>query len=404
MVFPILGMNKTYHTMPRKKYTLFSQVLGIIDRNSFDQLVDQYDTDKHAKGLDSWTHLVSMLFMQFAHIDTLRDICNGLRSATGNLNHFGIDSAPSKSGLSYRNKHRTFELFRDFYFALLELLEPSLHERKKHASQLKQEVFIMDSSIIPLSLSLFDWAKFRTRKGAIKLHAVLNYGSTLPQYAVVGEGSEHDVKKAKGISFPCGSVLVADRAYVDFEWLNHLDSKQISFVTRLKSNADFRTVTSYRPVDGQEHILCDQDIDMMGPGTSEKYPDKLRIVRVYDKENENVLTLLTNNFNWTAETISQLYKARWSIEVFFKYLKQLFRVKSFVGTSANAVRIQMWCALMSILLFKYLKNKAEYPWHLSNLVNFLRMNLFNKINVWEWADNPFQKHNKPPPQLALFSP
>jgi hypothetical protein len=341
--------------------------------------------------------------MQFANLNTLRDICNGLRSATGDLNHFGVKAAPTKSALSYRNNHRTYELFRDYYFHLLDKFEPSLQKRKKYARQIKKKIFIIDSSIIPLSLSLFDWAHYRSKKGAIKIHAVLDYGSTLPQYAAIGEGKEHDIKAAKSISFPKDSVLVADRAYVDFEWLNKLDSKGVYFVTRLKSNISIDIIESYLTDDKKEHILSDQDIQLMGKGTKDKYPDKLRVVSVYDEEKEKELLLLTNNFNWTAENVSQLYKARWEIEVFFKYLKQLFKVKSFVGTSANAVRIQMWCALISILLLNYMKNKAKYPWHLSNLASFLRMNLFVKLELWNWLNDPIQKRYKSPPKLLLFT-
>lgn len=389
--------------MSRTKYTLFSQVLSTLSRGSFGKLVDKHETDKHEKGLDSWTHLVSMLFMQFANVNTLRDICNGLRSATGDLNHFGVEAAPKKSALSYRNKHRTFELFKDYYFHLLEKFEPSLQKRKQYARQIRRKIFIMDSSIIPLSLSLFNWAKYRSQKGAIKLHAVLEYGSTLPQYAAIGEGKEHDIKAAKSISFPEGSVLVADRAYVDFEWLHKLDSRGVYFVTRLKSNISIKVAESYLTNDKKDHILNDQDIQLMGKGTKDKYPDKLRIVSVYDEKKDKKLIVLTNNFNWTADNISQLYKARWSVEVFFKYLKQLFKVKAFVGTSPNAVRIQMWCALISILLFNYFKNKAKYPWHLSNLVSFLRISLFVKIDLWKWLNNPLQKRGKSPPEFSLFS-
>ena len=163
---------------------------------------------------------------------------------------------------------------------------------------------------------------------------------------------------------------------------------------------------SYLTNTSQDHILSDQDIALTGFYTSKNYPKHLRIVKVYDEVNDSELMLLTNNMNWTADTISQLYKARWDVEVFFKHLKQLFRVKSFVGTSPNAVRIQMWCSMIAILLLKYMKAKAKYPWHLSNLISFLRLNLFSKINLWNWLDKPFVKRSNSPPiagsQLSLF--
>lgn len=389
--------------MSQTKYTLFSQLLRTFHKINFKKLVKKYKTDKHSKGFDTWSHFVSMLFMQYANADSLRDICLGMQSATGNLNHMGVDKSPTKSNLSYRNKTRTYQVFAEVYYSLLEKLEPSLQRRKQYAKRIRRKMFIIDSSIVPLSLSLFDWAKYRTKKGAIKMHAVLDYDSTLPKYMVVGQGKDHDIKAAKTIGFPAGSVLVADRAYQDFEWLYNLDSKDVFFVTRLKSNVHIEIAEEYLTNDKNEHILSDQDIELLREETKEKYPDRLRIVKVYDEENDKELVLLTNHMSWTADTVSQIYKARWSIEVFFKHIKQLFKVKSFVGTSPNAVRIQLWCALINILLFKYLENTSKYPWHLSNLVTFIRITLFTKIDLWKWLDDPTQKHEKPPPGNSLFN-
>jgi len=382
--------------------SLFSQILKLIDRGIVKDIVKTHESDKHSKGITSWTHIVSMLFMHLANANSNRDISNGLRSATGNLSHLGVTRAPSKSSMSYINAHRNYEVFKDLYFALLKKLEPSLGRRKKYARRLKRQIFIMDASVIPLCLGLFDWAKFRTKKGAIKLHAVLNYDTGLPSYAVISEGKVHDSVAAKQTAFPESSVLVIDRAYVDFGWLNDLDSSGVFFVTRLKSNAKIEVLETFLTKDKDEHILSDEDIALTGFYTSQKYPQKLRIVRVYDAINDKTLILLTNNMSWTADTVSQLYKARWDVEVFFKQLKQLFKVKTFVGTSPNAVRIQMWTSLIAILLLNYLKRKAKYKWNLSNLVNFLRINLFVKINLWKWLNNPIIKHNKPPPQMTLF--
>ena len=255
-----------------------------------------------------------------------------------------------------------------------------------------------------MSLSLFDWAHFRTKKGAIKLHAVLDYDSGLPAYAVISEGKQHDSKAAQQVQFPAQSVLVVDRAYVDFDWLYNLDSNDVFFVTRLKSNVLINTVESFLTKDKDEHVLTDENIELTGFYTAKKYPKELRIVRVHDTENDQTLVLLTNNLSWTADTISQLYKARWDVEVFFKHLKQLFRVKSFVGTSANAVRIQMWTSMIAMLLLRYLKLKAKYPWHLSNLITFIRINLFVKIDLWIWLNEPIKTRNHDPPIINLFSP
>lgn len=390
--------------MPHSNISLLSQVLATIDRTRIKKVINLYATDKYSKGINTWTHLVSMLFMHLSGANSLRDISNGLRSATGNLNHLGVTKAPCKSSLSYINKNRTFEVFRDIYFALLDHLEPSLQRRRKYARKLRRQIFIMDASVIPLSLSLFDWAHFRTKKGAIKLHAVLDYDSGLPAYAVISEGKQHDSKAAQQVQFPAQSVLVVDRAYVDFDWLYNLDSNDVFFVTRLKSNVLINTVESFLTKDKDEHVLTDENIELTGFYTAKKYPKELRIVRVHDTENDQTLVLLTNNLSWTADTISQLYKARWDVEVFFKHLKQLFRVKSFVGTSANAVRIQMWTSMIAMLLLRYLKLKAKYPWHLSNLITFIRINLFVKIDLWIWLNEPIKTRNHDPPIINLFSP
>lgn len=388
--------------MSTVKISLFAQLLQLIDRNAFDKIVDKHNTDKHSKGFNTWSHFVSMLFMQLSGVSSLRDISNGLRSATGNLNHLGVNQAPSKSTISYQNKHRDYTVFMDVFYSLLDKFEPSLARRRKYGRRLKRKIFIMDSSIIPLSLSLFDWARFRTTKGALKLHAVLDYDTGLPSYACITDGKQHDVKVAKQTTFPRHSVLVVDRAYVDYDWLYNLDSSGVFFVTRLKSNADIEIVESFLTNEKHEHILSDQDIKLSGFYTSKKYPKKLRVVKVYDQENDQFLYLLTNQLFWTADTISQLYKARWDVEVFFKHLKQLFRVKSFVGTSSNAVRIQMWCSMIGMLLIRYLKNTAKYRWNLSNLISFLRMNTFVKIDLWIWVNDPFKKVRKTPTQNTLF--
>ena len=384
------------------KVSLFSQVVQLIDRTSFRSIVREHQSDKHSKGIDTWTQMIAMVFMQLSGANSLRDITNGLRSATGNLNHLGVRKAPSKSSMSYLNAHRSYEVFKDLYFSLLNKLEPSLRRRRQYAHRLKRQIFIMDASIIPLCLSLFDWAKFRTHKGAVKLHAVLDYDTGLPSYAVLTDGKQHEIKVAKQLTFPSESVLIMDRGYVDFEWLNNLDSSGVIFVTRLKKNADIEVAQSFLTNEAHDHILSDQDIRLLGFYPSKKYPKNLRIVKVYDAINDKIIILVTNQISWTADTISQLYKARWDIEVFFKHIKQLFRVKTFVGTSPNAVRIQMWCSMIAMMLIRFLQQKAKYKWNLSNLITFLRINLFVKIDLWQWVHEPIINLPNSPPPITLI--
>lgn len=389
--------------MPKTKVTLLSQLLQLVDRDLVNKLISKHKTNKHSKGIGSWSHLVSMIFLQLSGCSSLRDVCNGLRSTTGNFNHLGAGRAPGRSSLSYLNKHRKEDFFKELYFSLLEKLEPSLQRSRAHARQIKRKVFIMDASIIPLCLSLFDWARFQTKKGALKLHAVLDYDTGLPHYASLSDGKTSDIKAGRTFSFPSGSVVVVDRAYVDYAWLNNLDSNGVIFVTRIKQATPYDVTDDYNLKPKEKHIEVDWNITLTGNTARKKYPKKLRLVWVYDDKNDKMIAVLTNQMSWTASTIAQLYKARWDVEVFFKHMKQLFRIKSFVGTSENAVRIQMWTAMITILLLKYLKNKAEYEWGLSNLVSFVRLNLFVKINLWRWVNKPFlTETDLPPPQGRLF--
>lgn len=386
--------------MPEIKVNLFSQILNIIDRNMVNKLVRKHQSDKHSKGINTWTHLVSMLFCHLAKVSSLREISNGLRSATGNLNHLGVETAPCKSSLSYINQHRGWEVFRDMYFDLLEVLEPSLALRRQYASRLRRKIYLMDSTVVSLCLSVFDWAHFRTRKGGVKLHTVLDYDNCLPTFLHVTEARKHDSTVAKQVEFPKGAVVVMDRAYLDFDWLYVLDSIGVFFVTRLKSNVLYETLARYN--EGLAYHLKDEDISLLSPKGQRQYPKDLRVVKVYDADKQEEILLLTNNTSWTAQTISGLYKARWEIEIFFKHIKQVLKIKTFVGTSHNAVMVQVWTAMITILLLRYLLCKAKYDWSLSNLVGFLRINLMVKINLWQWLNQPFVRPEQPPPKWSLF--
>jgi hypothetical protein len=379
--------------------TLFSQIIQKIDRSIFRKLVKERQTDKGCKGFDSWTHLVSMLFCHFAKSTSVRDISNGLRSATGNLNHLGISTAPSKSSISYQNKRRDADLFKDLYYSLLQSLgQQAAYKRVK--LKIKVPVYLLDASLISLCLSAFDWATFRTKKGAVKLHTLLNYDGKLPVYVNITEGSVADNKGAYDIPLEKGSVIVADRYYNDFPMLNIWDSKGVFFVIRHKDNLKFETITERElPQNTAQQVLIDEEIELTNSISKEKYPKKLRRVALWDDVNQQTIELITNNFKWSAQTIGDLYKSRWEIEIFFRDIKQLLHIKTFIGTSKNAVMIQIWTALITILLLKVLKATAKYGWHLSNLVAFIRLNIFVKIDLQKWLDKPFEEPKKPPQNL-----
>lgn len=378
--------------------TLFSQIISKLDRSKFNKLVKAKQTDKHCKGYTSWTHLVSMLFCQFAKSQSVRDISNGLRSATGNLNHLGIDRAPSKSSISYQNKHRDHELFKEYYFQLLESL--GQHPKFKQVKfRIKSKIFLLDSTTISLCLSLFDWAKYKTAKGAVKMHTLLDFDGNLPAYVNITDGKTADNKGANDIPLLKGSVIVADRFYNDFPLLNVWDSKGVFFVIRHKENLQFETLKENDlPENRHQHVLKDEIICLKNEASKSKYPGKLRRVSVWDEENKQVIELITNQFNWSPNTIGELYKSRWQVEIFFRDIKQLLHIKSFIGTSENAVMIQIWTALITILILKALKAQSQFGWYLSNLVAFIRLNLFVKIDLQLWLDKPFQEHIEPPPK------
>ena len=375
--------------------TLFSQIISKLDRGIFNKLVKQKQTDKHQKGFTSWTHLVSMLFCQFAKSQSVRDISNGLRSATGNLNHMGIDKAPSKSTISYQNKRRDWELFREYYYSLLGSLGQQAHLRRAKF-KIKSKIFLLDSTTVSLCLSLFDWAKYKTAKGAIKMHTLLDYDGNLPAYVNITNGKTADNKGAYDIPLLKRSVIVADRFYNDFSLLNVWDTNGVFFVVRHKENIKYTAIKENElPENRHGHILIDEIIALTGTKSKQKYPNRLRRIAIYDPINKQQIELITNQMSWTANTISELYRARWEVEIFFREIKQLLHIKSFIGTSENAV-IQIWTALITILVLKALKAMAKHNWYLSNLVAFIRLNLFVKVDLQKWLDHPFQEH--PPPK------
>lgn len=376
--------------------TLFSQIISKLDKSKFKKLVKSHHSDKHQKGFDSWSHLVSMLFCQFAKSQSVRDISNGLRSATGNLNHMGMLKAPSKSTVSYQNKNRSWELFRDYYYILLESLGQQAH--MKHTKfRIKSKIFLLDATTISLCLSLFDWARYKTKKGAVKMHTLLDYDGHLPAYVNITDGKTADNKGAYDVPLLKRSVIVADRFYNDFALLNVWDSNEVYFVVRHKGSIKFRTIKELElPEDRHQHLLKDEIIELTGAKTKEKYPKKLRRVALWDDVNSQTIEVITNQMSWTANTITELYRARWEVEMFFRDIKQQLHIKSFIGTSQNAVMIQIWTALITILILKALKTQAKHAWYLSNLVAFIRLNLFVKVDLHKWLDNPFAKEQPPP--------
>jgi len=365
--------------------SIFSQVLQLFPRMEFQRFVKETKAERHGRGFTCWGQFVAMLFCQLGRAHSLREITNGLRSCEGKLKHLGI-TAPNRSTLSYANEHRSWELYQKVFFSLLEKCRHQVNGKKKF--KFKNKLVSLDSTTIDLCLSMYDWAKFRRTKGAIKLHLVLDHDGYLPSFAVITDGLCHDVKVAYTLKFDSGTIVVDDRGYNDYHLFAKWTEEGVFFVTRQKGNATYTVIESR---EGYVHpVLKDEIILLTGPGAAEKCPFPIRRIEFYNAEKEQIMVFLTNNMSLDALTVADVYKDRWQIELFFKALKQNLKIKTFVGTTANAVKIQIWTALIAMLILRYCQIKASFRWSLSNLVAILRMNLFTHRDLWRWLNEPYE--------------
>jgi hypothetical protein len=366
--------------------SIFSQLLQLFPRVEFQHLVMITKAERYAKGFTCWGQFVAMLFCQLGRAHSLREISGGLRSCEGKLKHLGI-TAPSHSSLAYANQHRPWELYQQVFLQLFERCRVQVVGKRRF--RFKNKLISMDSTTIDLCLEIFDWARFRRTKGAIKLHLLLDHDGYLPSFAIITEGNVSDVKVARQFHFDPGTIVVDDRGYNDYALFGRWTAQGVYFVTRMKDNALYEVVGEGE-VPQNRHVLKDEMIELRGTKAIEKCPYPLRRIEVYDPKTEEVLVFLTNNLNLGATTIAAIYKERWRIETFFKALKQNLKIKTFVGTSANAVKIQIWTALIAMLILRFLQLRSQFNWSLSNLVALLRMNLFTHRDLWAWLNKPFE--------------
>jgi len=380
--------------------SLFSQILHIIPSSVFANATRETKSERHSKGFHCWNQCVAMLFCQFAQAKSLREISDGLAVACGKLNHLGIRNAPAKSTLAYANAQRPWQLYASIFYSLLAMCQSESHG-KKAKFRFKNKLFSLDASTIDLCLSLFEWATFRQTKGAVKLHLLLDHDGYLPVYAVITEGNVHEVNIAREITLPKGSIVAVDRGYNDYSLYQRWTAQGVYFVTRCKSNAAYEVVED-RELPAKRNIRSDQIIRFTGTEAKKHFPGTLRRVVVWDTTNEREIVLLTNHHTFGATTIGAIYRDRWEIELFFKVLKQHLKIKTFVGTSANALKTQIWTALIAILLIRYLQFRSKCGWALCRMVALLRLNLFTYRNLWDWLDNPFGvPPEQPPYQVEL---
>ena len=385
--------------------SLFSQILKFIPRTDFESQVRKLNAERHARGVSCWQQFVSMIFCQLGRAHSLREIEQGLRTCEGKLSHLGIE-ALSRSSLSYANQRRPWQLYREVFHLLLERVQGqlALSGSKRKKFRFKNKLVSLDSSVIDLCLSMYDWAKFRTTKGAIKLHLLLDHDGYLPSFCMITTGKVHDVTVARTLKFQPGTIVVDDRGYNDYELFGGWTDQGVYFVTRLKDNAVYRVVKNL-PIAQNKVALVkkDQIIRLSGVNTKHRCTAPLRLVSFYDEEQQRTFQFLTNSFALAATTIAAIYKDRWAVELFFKALKQNLKIKTFVGTTPNAVKIQVWTALITMLMLRFMQLKSKWTWSLSNLVALLRMNLFTHRDLWSWLDNPLGVPPDPgaPQQAAL---
>ncbi len=375
--------------MSLRKASLFSQLLQHFPRTEFQRFVREHQAEKGAKGFKCWTQFVAMMFCHMAHADSLRDICNGLASCVGKLRHLGILRRPNKSTLSYANEHRPAAMYEDLFYATTGRFrsQGALGKRKKKF-RFKNPLYSLDSTTISLCLTLFPWASFRRAKGGVKLHVQLDHDSYMPEYVLIKEARRHDRIGARALRLKPGSIIAMDMAYNDFKLFAQWTEDEVYFVTRMKSNTEY-DVVERRRVPLHRNIVSDEIIRLSGIAGEKKCPRLLRRVVVWDEENLREIVLLTNHLKFGSSTIAAIYKDRWEIELFFKALKQNMKVRSFVGTSENALRIQIWTALIVLVLLKWLKHLAHATWSFSNLASMVRINLFTYRDLREWLSEPF---------------
>mgnify|MGYP000122182770 CR=1 FL=1 len=368
----------------KKCNTILSQLLDFFPRYEFKKLVKKHKTEKHARGVTSWDHFVALMFCQLAGQDSLRSIEAGMATQVSRLYHSGTKPV-NRSSLSYANARRSSALFEDIFYWMLSKCGDVA---PKHKFRFKNPLYSLDATMIELCLSMFDWADYQKQKGAIKLHVKLNHAGYLPSFVVVTTGKEYETHIAPSIPLETGDVVTFDRGYLDFNYLKNLDNKGIYYVTRLRKDSAYKVVGRNEHIG--KNILSDHRIKLTDRATSKKYHDEIRKIRVKDPETGKIIVLITNNFKWAASTIAAIYKDRWQIELFFKAIKQQLKIKSFIGTSLNALLSQIWTALITYLLLSYIKFKAKFRWSLYTLICIMPLNLFSRRNLWDWLNDPYK--------------
>lgn len=356
--------------------TVFSQLLKLVSRHEFETLANQHHSGRAFRTASRWSQFVVMMMGQISDRRSLRDMISNITAQAHRLYHLG-STALARTTLSRINNDKPYQLYEALFDKLLQRCQSHV---PGHKFRFKNALYSLDATTIDLCLSVFPWADFRTTKSGIKLHVGLNHRGHLPEFVRVTEAAIHDVTVGRTLDLPKGSIVAVDKGYNDYGWYNQLSDKGIFFVTRLKSNAKYRVVER-RAVIASRGLTCDQSIEFTGLVTAKKCPMVLRRIGYRDPETDKRYVFLTNNFELAAKTIAEIYKARWEVELFFKWIKQNLRIKTFVGTSKNAVMTQIWIAMITYLLLAFIKFRSKLGMTLQEILRLLQLNLFEKRDL-----------------------
>ena len=382
---------------------VFAQLVSLVSRYEFDKCVLRYQGDYKVQEFNCWSQFLSMMFGQLTQRESIRDIFTCLRAHDNKIYHLGIKKLVSHSTLTRANENRDWRIYADFAKYLIQLVRPLYQNENDFDLDLKNTVYALDSTTIDLCLNLFKWAKFRKHKGAVKLHTLLDLRGDIPVSIYISDGKMHDVNALDLINIERDAFYIMDKGYIDFERLFNIEKNTAFFVTRAKSNLSFKRVSALN-VDKSTGLRCDQIIKLKSNKSSRFYPKKLRRVKFYDKEGRKIFVFISNNFEVDALMIALLYKHRWQIELFFKWIKQHLRIKTFWGTSANCVKTQVWIAISTYLLIAYAKKQLKTPLTLYEISQIISVSAFDKTPLNELFTN-FSKNieiNDHYNQLNLF--
>ncbi len=382
---------------------IFSQVMDHLPMHTFRQCVARYQGDHYAKSFRCYDQYLVMSFAQFTHRESLRDIEACLRAHQSKLYHMGIRSSKvARNTLSKANENRDWRIYADFAQSLIRIARP-LYAGEDLGLDLDNTVYALDASTIDLCLSVFPWALFKSTKSAVKLHTLLDLRGNIPTFMHISDGKLHDVNVLDILIPEAGAFYIMDRGYVDFTRLFKLNIASAFFVIRAKSNTKYKRRYSH-PVDKSKGVLCDQSIILTGVNSATDYPQPLRRIKYYDAKTSKTFNFLTNNFAIPAQTVADLYRYRWQVELFFKWIKQHLRIKSFFGISENAVKSQIWIAISVYVLVAIIKKRLDIPADLYTILQILSLTLFEKTSLKhmlmeeEYKSNDITHHN----QLNLF--